>query len=269
MSQRPVGVGRQPLDKLDYQVVDGVAIIRLNDPDTMNAVTMEMLTQLRLLLEQAESEPRCAVLLGGRRAFCSGANLSVPAVPEDREPQDAGLGLEMHMNPLMMLIRALRIPLVVGVQGAATGFGASLALSGDIIVADETAFFVQAFVHIGLVPDGGILWLLTHSIGRVRAMEFALLGERLSALKALEYGMISRIVPAGHVETEAMALAQRLAAGPRTAVSLTRRAVWDAAEFRFETALGREVIAQREAGAHPDFDEGVAAFLAKMAPRFR
>lgn len=243
-----------------------VCVIRFNDPATRNALGMDMAAELRDALLAAEADCGAVLLAGNDKAFCSGANLSGPKMGSGEI--DAGLVLQDTVNPLMMTIRDLSIPFITSVRGAAAGVGASLALVGDLIVASEDAYFLQAFCRIGLVPDGGSPWLLTRTAGRARAMEMMLLGERLPAAKALEWGMINRVVPSEEADATALAIAQQLANGPRLALGLIRKAGWYAADNGFGDELALERNLQRQVGKSPDFAEGVAAFLQKRPARF-
>ena len=243
-----------------------VMIVRLNDPSTLNSVTTDMGDAIREALEEASKSCRAVMLAGGERGFCSGANLSGGRDFDDPN-LDVGASLEGHYNPLMMTVRNLPIPMVSAVRGPAAGVGASLALCADLIVAGDTSYFLEAFARIGLVPDGGATWLLTRAIGRPRAMEMMMLAEKIPAEKALEWGLINRVVPDAKVEEEAMALAQRLAKGP-SSLGLIRRAGWIAAEAEFKEALATERAYQREAGLSPDFKEGVTAFREKRPAKF-
>ncbi len=243
-----------------------VCVIRFNDPATRNALGMDMAAELRDALLAAEADCGAVLLAGSDKAFCSGANLSGPRMGSGEI--DAGLVLQDTVNPLMMTIRDLAIPFITSVRGAAAGVGASLALVGDLIVASEDAYFLQAFCRIGLVPDGGSPWLLTRTAGRARAMEMMLLGERLPAAKALDWGMINRVVPTEEADATALAIAQQLANGPRLALGLIRKAGWYAADNGFGDELALERNLQRQVGKSPDFAEGVAAFLQKRPARF-
>ncbi|NML95246.1 enoyl-CoA hydratase-related protein [Novosphingobium olei] len=243
-----------------------VCVIRFNDPATRNALAMDMAAELRDALLAAESDCGAVLLAGGDKAFCSGANLSGPKMGSGEI--DAGLVLQDTVNPLMMTIRDLSIPFITSVRGAAAGVGASLALVGDLIVAGDDAYFLQAFCRIGLVPDGGSPWLLTRTAGRARAMEMMLLGERLPAAKALEWGMINRVVPTEEADATALAIAQQLANGPRLALGLIRKAGWYAADNGFGDELALERNLQRQVGKSADFAEGVTAFLQKRPARF-
>ena len=264
---------------MDYQKIkvsrDGdVAIITLYDPATMNAAGMDMGAELIAALKAetlGDKACRAIVLTGDGRGFCSGANLQAgPAggrVDGDGKP-DAGSGLETLYNPLVTAIRDLPVPIVTAVNGAAAGVGCSLALLGDIIVAAESAYFLQAFRRIGLVPDGGSTYLLPRMIGKARAMEMALLGERVPAATALDWGLINRCVPDAELMSTAMALAQALATGPAS-LGLSRQIMTASLDTDWAAQLHRERIAQRTAGKTEDFVEGVSAFLSKRPAQFK
>ena len=168
----------------------------------------------------------------------------------------------------MRTLRDLPIPWISAVQGAAAGVGASIALSADLIVAGENAYFLQAFRRIGLVPDGGATWLLSQAVGRVRAMELMLLGEKLPADKARAWGLINRVVPDDQIQSTALALASDLAAGPTRALGMIRQAAWAATSSDLDTALQTERTLQTQAGQTADFAEGVRAFFEKRPARF-
>lgn len=246
-----------------------VAIIRLNDPATLNAVTLKTIEEIGAALDEISGSARAMVLTGGGRAFCSGANLTGGmGVGKAEGPPDAGRVLESHINPLMLRLRDLPIPWVAAVKGSAAGVGCSFALAADLVVAGEGAFFLQAFARIGLVPDGGSSWLLTRAVGRQRAMEMMLLGERIPARQAFEWGMVNRLVPDDDVMPTALKFAQGLAAGPTRSLAMIRRMTWSAADVSFEEALAAERNNQREAGRTADHREGVAAFIGKRPPNF-
>jgi 2-(1,2-epoxy-1,2-dihydrophenyl)acetyl-CoA isomerase len=251
-----------------FDVADGVATLRLNDPASRNALSSEMIGEMRSVVDGVARSARVMVLAGSAKTFCSGANL-VGGLGLASGPEfDAGSALEQAINPLMLALRDLEIPWIAAVNGAAAGVGASLALAADLIVAGESAYFLQAFRRIGLVPDGGSTWLLTRAVGRPRAMEMMLLGEKVTARQALDWGMINRVAADDKVEETAFAFARTLAAGPRRALGLIRRAAWIATDTTFATALKTEREFQREAGRDPDFREGVQAFLEKRPARF-
>lgn len=250
-----------------------VAVIVISDPATMNAAGVDTAAELLHAFKDASGGPekaRAIVLTGQGRGFCSGANLSSSpggsTLDVDGKP-DAGAALETVYNPLVTFIREMPTPFVTAVNGAAAGVGCSLALLGDLILAAESAYFLQAFRRIGLVPDGGSTYLLPRMIGRVRAMEMMLLGERVSARQALEWGMISRVTADADLMGEAMKLAQALAAGPAS-LGLSRQLAWASLENDWASQLHRERLAQRDAGKSADFVEGVAAFLEKRPAVF-
>lgn len=244
-----------------------VTTLRLNDPATMNAMTPRMAHDLHDALRHEAQTARAIVLAGSERAFSAGANLK-DAMPADVAGFDVGLTLEQDYNPLMHTIRDLQVPLISAVRGAAAGVGASLALACDIIVAGKSAYFLEAFARIGLVPDGGATWLLTRAVGRVRAMEMMLLAEKIPAAQAHQWGLITRLTEDDAAEQTALAIAQKLADGPSHSYALIRKAAWQAADSDFATALETERQLQKQAGETPDFAEGLAAFHEKRPARF-
>lgn len=259
-------------DKIIVEEDGDVATIRLNDPATLNAVTLDMVDELASALDEVRRKSRALILTGAGRGFCAGANLTRNESSAGKtEPQgslDAGAGLESHINPLMMRLRDLNIPWISAVRGPAAGVGCSLALAADIVVASETAYFLQAFSKVGLVPDGGSSWLLTRAVGRARAMEMMLLGERLPAAKALEWGLISRVVADADVEATAGSIAAGLAAGPTRSLEMIRQACWAATDHDWQSTLATERRLQKAASETADFKEGVAAFREKRRPAF-
>lgn len=246
-----------------------VTIIRFNRPERMNAMAARTICELHAALKELESA-RAVLLTGGSRAFSSGADLaSGDPVPSDENGPDLGATLETGYNPLLLTLRDLSVPVVAAVNGPAAGVGCSLALACDLIVAGETAYFLQAFSRIGLVPDGGAAFLLASGAGKARAMEAMLLAEKIPATTALDWGLINRVVPDGEVEQTAFDLATKLAAGPTLALGRTRRAAWSALQSGFEDHLDLERRDQRDAGRTTDFAEGVAAFLEKRPAKFQ
>ena len=246
-----------------------VEIIRLNDPATLNAMSVAMVEELRGALGDAGKVARAIVITGEGRAFCSGASLTGGSLGTAPDGQfDAGAALESHYNPLMLELRNLAIPFVTAVTGAAAGVGCSIALAGDLIVADTTAYFLQAFRNIGLVPDGGSPFLLAAAAGRARAMEAMLLGERISAETALSWGLINRLAAEGEALKMALELARKLADGPMATLGLIRNIAWTALEKSFEEQLAIERVTQRAAGRGAEFREGVSAFREKRKARF-
>jgi 2-(1,2-epoxy-1,2-dihydrophenyl)acetyl-CoA isomerase len=253
---------------IKYELYGDVAFIRLNEPDTLNAMSASMSPQLMSAMTQAEQMSRCIVIGSVGRAFCSGANLTDGDIDMDDTNRDVGAGVEAVINPLIMKIRNSRVPVITAVRGAAAGVGCGIACAGDIIVAGEGAYFYQAFSRVGLSPDGGSSYLLSKAIGRVRAMELMLLGDRLPARQALEWGLITRVVPDEDVDSVALELAQKLAAGPRS-LGMIREAAWQGLDQSLEIQLMLERNFQREAGRTEDFAEGVSAFREKRPAAFK
>jgi 2-(1,2-epoxy-1,2-dihydrophenyl)acetyl-CoA isomerase len=242
-----------------------VATLTLNRPDSLNALNAQMLDELRAAVEATPGIGARALLLrGAGRGFSSGADLdSGSGIPDD-----IGAPLEAHFNPLIEALFASPLPIVAAVNGPCAGAGCSLALSADLVVAGRSAYFLQAFINIGLIPDAGATWLLPRLAGRARAMEMMMLGERISAERALEWGLISRVVDDVDLAAEAVALATRLAQGPTIAYGLLRGLARNAGQQSLADALAAERIAQRDAGRTEDFKAGVFAFLQKRHPTF-
>lgn len=242
-----------------------VATITIARPDRLNALSGATVDELRAAVGEAGSSgARCLLLTGEGRGFSSGADLAGGG----GLPDDAGAALEKHFNPLVEAIFALPIPVVAAVNGPCAGAGCSLALAADLVVAARSAYFLQAFVNIGLIPDAGATWLLPRLAGRARAMEMMMLGERIPAQKALEWGLISRVVEDEDLASEAEALATRLAHGPTVALGLIRRLAREAGHQPLSEALAAERAAQRDAGRTQDFRGAVGSFLQKQSPRF-
>jgi 2-(1,2-epoxy-1,2-dihydrophenyl)acetyl-CoA isomerase len=247
-----------------------VGVLRLNMPARLNAMTIRMVEEIDAALDELTARCRAVVLTSAGRAFCSGIALDSALLPASvtREQRDVGQVLQSHINPLMSKLRDLPVPWITAVRGAAAGVGASFALAGDLVVASDTAYFLQAFARIGLVSDGGATHLLVRTIGRVRAMELMLLADRLPAAKALEWGLINRVVPDAVLDEEALKLAATLADGPSVALGLMRRATWSALDAPWHEVLRSEREMQAIAGRSSDFDEGIAAFNEKRAAKF-
>jgi 2-(1,2-epoxy-1,2-dihydrophenyl)acetyl-CoA isomerase len=258
--------------KVLYERDGDVAIITLHDPATMNACGLDMAQEMTRAFERAAGEARAVVLTGTGKGFCSGANLGSTASnmngAQDPEQMDAGAALESIYNPLVTTIRDLPVPVVTAVNGAAAGIGCSFALLGDIILASENAYFLQAFRRIGLVPDGGSTYMLARAVGRARAMEMMLLGEKIFALQALEWGLINRVTSPETLLDEAKTLAHNLASGPTKTLSMIRQAAWASLDNDWKSQLALERDLQRDAGRTKDFRIGVMAFLSKQVAQF-
>jgi 2-(1,2-epoxy-1,2-dihydrophenyl)acetyl-CoA isomerase len=261
--------------KIALTTEGGVATLTLNDPGTLNAAGLDLADEMAHAfrsLAAGNVQARAVIVTGEGRGFCSGANLSGGGaagreLDVDGKP-DAGRALETTYNPLINLMRDFPLPIVTAVNGAAAGVGCSIALMGDIIVAGESAYFLQAFRRIGLVPDGGSTYLLPRAIGRARAMEMALLGEKVPAKTALEWGMINRCVPDDQLMATATELANQLANGPK-ALGMIRKLMWEALDNDWQAQLQAERMGQRLAGKTDDFIEGMTAFLQKRPTSFK
>jgi 2-(1,2-epoxy-1,2-dihydrophenyl)acetyl-CoA isomerase len=255
-----------------YALEGDIAVLTLNDPGSLNAASVPLAHELKTALEQAELDARCVILTGAGRGFCSGANLSGdgggPASRQGVGGVDAGAALATTYNPLVTAIRDLNIPIVTAVNGPAAGVGCSLALLGDLIVAAESAYFLQAFRRIGLVPDGGSTYLLPRMIGRARAMEMMLLGDKIPARTALDWGMVNKVVPDADLPAAARGYAEQLAHGPKS-VALIRKLAWDSLDNDWSKQLHLERLTQKTAGRTEDFLEGVLAFQQKRAAQFK
>ena len=249
-----------------------VAVLKLNHQEVMNAVSIDMLGGLSAALDEIENrseEVRCLVITGAGRAFCTGANLQGRGNTKPGSKRNAGAALETAFHPLLRRLRYLHCPIVTAVNGPAAGAGMSFALMGDMILCARSAYFLQAFRRIGLVPDCGSTWLLPRLIGKARAVELSLMGEKLPAETALEWGLVNRVYDDAALMEEALKLAHELANGPTVALSLIRKLYWDSPENTYEEQLNLEFQLQKTAGATEDFKEGVTAFLEKRPARFK
>lgn len=251
-----------------YALADGVATIALDRQDRMNAISPTLLSELRTALDQAVSDgARALILTGEGRAFCSGADL----VGDDGQiglPDDLGLLLDSHYHPVVEALAALPIPIVTAINGPAVGAGLSLALAGDIVLAARSSYLLLAFVNIGLVPDAGATWLVAKGAGRAKALEMALLGDRMPAEDAVAAGLVNRVVDDAAIQDEARAVAAKLAKMPTKAIGMIRRQVASALNQPLSEVLEIERVNQREAGRTRDFREGVQAFIEKRKPVF-
>ena len=255
-----------------YNVSEGVATITLNRPDVLNAFTDAMLDALDGALKQAErdAQARCVVLTGAGRGFCAGQDLG------DVKRREAEMGravsfadhLRQKYNPIVTRIRTMEKPVIGAVNGVAAGAGASLALACDLRIASDKASFVLAFVRVGLVPDSGMNYFLTHLVGYARAFELAATGGRLSADEALRLGVVNRVVPVESFADAAQGWARELAQSATRAIGLTKRAMNRALVASVEEVLEYEAMLQEIAGRTADHQEGVAAFLEKRPAQF-
>jgi 2-(1,2-epoxy-1,2-dihydrophenyl)acetyl-CoA isomerase len=245
-----------------------VLAITLNRPDRLNAATPEMFEAIAHAVDNLDGA-RAVLIHGEGRGFCSGADLAARADRPLTGGEGAYAALTGSFNPTMLKLSRLPVPIVTAVNGPAAGIGCSLALAADFCIAGETAYFLQAFVNIGLVPDGGASWMLARLIGKARATEMMLLGERIHGPKAAEWGLIYKSVADDAVLEEARSLAARLAAGPTMALGLMRQGLAEALDGDYAAALQREAENQRRAGGSADAMEGAASFLMKRKAVFQ
>jgi 2-(1,2-epoxy-1,2-dihydrophenyl)acetyl-CoA isomerase len=246
------------------------ATIVLDRPKAMNAVDPQLAEDLlrALTAVAADDEVRAVLLTGSGRAFCSGADLRAGFEPTPEGHPNVQKALHERFHPIIQTLREMPKPVVAAVNGAAAGIGCSFALACDLVVAAESAYFLLAFVNIGLVADGGSSLLIPERVGFARAAEMAMLGERVGAGKALEWGLINRVTADEELMDEAQALVDRLAAGPTRSYAGTKRQL-NAWQFsRMQGQLELEASIQQELAGSRDFMEGVTAFVEKRDPRF-
>jgi 2-(1,2-epoxy-1,2-dihydrophenyl)acetyl-CoA isomerase len=251
-------------------VADGVATLTLNRPERLNSFTVAMHGEVRAALDAADADPavRCLVLTGAGRGFCAGQDLADRAVAPGSDALDLGASIDNYYKPMLLRLRRLRMPTVCAVNGVAAGAGANIPFACDLVFAAKSASFIQSFSKLGLVPDCGGTWWLPRLVGPARAMGLALLGDKLSAAQAEEWGLIWRAVEDDKLMPTALAAACQLATGPTRGYIRTREAVEAGMKLSFEAALDLERDYQRELGRSDDFREGVTAFMEKRAPRF-
>ncbi|OMP97568.1 2-(1,2-epoxy-1,2-dihydrophenyl)acetyl-CoA isomerase PaaG [Raoultella terrigena] len=251
-------------------VEQGVMTITLNRPDRLNSFNDLMHQQLAESLTQAERDDsvRCLLITGAGRGFCAGQDLNDRNVDPSGPAPDLGLSVERFYNPLVRRLAALPKPVIAAVNGVAAGAGATLALGCDMVLAARSASFVMAFSRLGLVPDCGGSWFLPRVAGRARAMGLALLGEKLSAEQAAQWGMIWQLVEDAELADTSLQLARHLAAQPTFGLGLIKQALLAAETNGLDSQLDLERDYQRMAGRSADYREGVSAFLAKRPPQF-
>lgn len=246
----------------------GVLQITLNRPERLNAASLEMADEIGAALYDL-GDARCVHITGAGKGFCSGADLAARGEASAITMKGGShRALQNHYNPLVSQILRLPVPVVTAVNGPAAGVGCSIALAGDFVLAGQGAYFLQAFVNIGLVPDGGSTWLLARAIGRARATRMMMLGEKIGARQAEEWGLIFRAVDDAALMDEAQELAQRLAEGPTLAYATMKRNIATALDGTINDVLLAEAEGQRAAGASADAMEGGMAFLQKRRAAF-
>lgn len=251
-------------------VRDGAARLTFNRPDRLNSFNVQMHTEVRHALERVKSDPSVRVLLltGAGRGFCAGQDLSDRAVAPGAAPPDLGESIEKYYAPLVRALRALPMPVVCAVNGVAAGAGANLALACDIVVAAKSASFIEPFCKLGLIPDTGGSYFLPRLVGTARAMGLAMLGDKLPAEQAANWGLIWKCVEDEKFAAEIDALLRHLSSAPTKGLARTKQAIHASPGNTLEAQLDLERDFMRELGNSRDYREGVAAFMEKRTPRF-
>jgi 2-(1,2-epoxy-1,2-dihydrophenyl)acetyl-CoA isomerase len=246
-----------------------VARVTLNRPSALNALTERMHGEVQDALNEVErSDARTLVLTGAGRGFCAGQDLAEGLPRKGDPPKDLGETVERYYNPLIARLIAFEIPVICAVNGVAAGAGVNIALACDVVIARESACFIQAFVNIGLMPDAGGTWVAPRLVGQARAMGWMLSGTPLAARDAAAWGLIWSAVPDDELARETDALAKRFAAGPTKALAAIKRALWSGWSATLAQQLDHERTYQQGLGFSADYAEGVAAFLEKRQPQF-
>jgi 2-(1,2-epoxy-1,2-dihydrophenyl)acetyl-CoA isomerase len=248
----------------------GIARLTLNRPDRLNSFNDAMHAEVRDALSKvrADASARVLVITGAGRGFCAGQDLSDRAVAADAAPVDLGASIERNYKPLVLALRSLPLPVICAVNGVAAGAGANLAFACDIVIAARSASFIEAFSKLGLIPDTGGTYFLPRLAGTARAMGMALLGEKVSAEQALAWGLIWQCVDDAELAPAAEKLASHFATAPTRGLARTKQALYASPANTLEQQLDGERDFMRELGASADYREGVAAFMAKRAPKF-
>jgi 2-(1,2-epoxy-1,2-dihydrophenyl)acetyl-CoA isomerase len=257
-------------ESIQFQIENGIAVLTLNRPDRLNSFTQAMHGEVRDALDklQADKSARVLVLTGAGRGFCAGQDLNDRAVEPGAPGVDLGESVEKFYAPLVTTLRTLPMPVICAVNGVAAGAGANLALACDIVLAAKSASFIEAFCKLGLIPDTGGTWVLPRLIGPARAMGLALLGDKLPAEKAEQWGLIWRAVADEDLMKEAMAMAEHFAKAPTKGLAFTKKAMLASWTNTLEEQLRMEAGMMRELGYSHDYREGVAAFIEKRQPNF-
>lgn len=258
-----------PFETILFNVGHGIARLTLNRPDRLNSFDAAMHGEVRAVLARVVLEGgRVLVITGAGRAFCAGQDLADRSVAPDAATTDLGKSIGEHYNPLVLALRNLPVPVIAAVNGVAAGAGANLALACDLVIAARSASFIQSFCKLGLVPDCGGTWNLPRLVGQARAMGLALLGDRLGAQEAAQWGLIWRCVDDAAFPQAIEDLATQLAAAPTRGLARTKQALYESWGHSLAAQLDIERNCQAELGRSADYAEGVAAFVAKRTPAF-
>lgn len=257
-------------ESIEYTLDGAIACIMLNRPDKLNSFTPSMHGELADALGKVQAQgARVLVLSGKGRGFCAGQDLSEQEMSGGAGTVDLGQTIDKYYGPLVRSLRALPMPIVVGVNGVAAGAGANLALAGDIVIAKQSASFIQPFCRLGLLPDTGGTYALPRLVGHARAMGLSLLGNKLSAEQAAQWGLIWECVADEQFESRLDELATHFAAAPTKGLAYTKKALNQSLGNSLDEQLDLERDMMRELGTTADYAEGVAAFLGKRQPIFK
>ncbi|MEM7546166.1 MAG: enoyl-CoA hydratase-related protein [Pseudomonadota bacterium] len=248
-----------------YVLDENVATITLHRPDNLNGMTTQMRAELAHAITSAGAEARVIILTGAGRGFCSGQDLGGAKSAKDIDLERV---LREEYNPILTAIADSPVPIICAVNGPAAGAGANIALSCDIVIAGQSAYFLEAFARIGLIPDAGGTWLLPRKVGMARAMGMALLAEPVKAQQAADWGLIWEVVADAELAARSRDLALRLASGPTRAYGAIRKVMRRSLDQSYEDQLALEAEEQGRLGSSQDFQEGVLAFLEKRRPVF-
>lgn len=256
---------------IEFSVDAGVATLTLNRPEALNSFTTEMHVEVRAAMQQVADDAsiRCLVLTGAGRGFCAGQDLGDRAVSTDGGTPDLGESVEKNYNPLIHSIMNLPKPVICAVNGVAAGAGSSIALACDIVLAARSASFIQVFCKIGLVPDSGGTWNLPRAVGLPRARGLAMLGDRLSADTAEDWGLIWKCVDDDALAEETQKMARYLAAQPTRALGRIKKLLNESGSNTLFEQTELEKEAMQELGQSEDYREGVAAFMEKRPAVFK
>lgn len=257
-------------ETIEFEITDGVALLTLNRPDSLNSFNTQMHGEVKDALKAVKksSEARCLLITGNGRGFCAGQDLSDRNVAPGAEMPNLGESIEKNYNPLLRTINGLEMPVICAVNGVAAGAGANIAFACDIVLAAKSASFIQAFCKIGLVPDSAGTFTLPRLVGQARAMGLAMLGDKIKAEQAEQWGMIWKAVEDDALKDEALAMARHLANQPTKGQALIKRAINASWNNSFDEQLDLERDLQTLAGRTDDYREGVAAFMEKRQPNF-
>ena len=258
-------------NNIEYSVDQGVAVLKLNRPDALNSFTAEMHGEVREVLASAAGDRsvRAVLLTGNGRGFCAGQDLNDRAVAPGESMPDLGDSVENYYNPLIRLITTMEKPVICAVNGVAAGAGANIALACDIVIAARSASFIESFAKLGLIPDSGGTWHLPRLVGMARAKGLAMLGPKVPAEQALDWGMIWQVVDDGELMDTALGLAQQMATQPTRGFAFTKQAFAASAANSLDEQLDLERDLMRAAGQTHDYQEGVKAFLEKRQPEYK